>query len=71
MIPVYGTCAIFDRIKSTFAICFKRMESGTSAFNLTMSLLALVIGLTGIGVFFSFGPGSQKLIDPWDHDDDD
>jgi len=46
------------------------MDPGSPAFSLTIALLVLVLSLTGIGVFFSFGPGSKQLIDPWDHDDD-
>tara|TARA_Y100001968_G_C19429846_1_gene756369 strand:- start:956 stop:1096 length:141 start_codon:yes stop_codon:yes gene_type:complete len=46
------------------------MEIASPAFSVVISIMAAVIGLTGVGIYFSFGPGSKKLVDPWDHDDD-
>tara|TARA_B100000700_G_scaffold291535_1_gene350642 strand:+ start:2333 stop:2473 length:141 start_codon:yes stop_codon:yes gene_type:complete len=46
------------------------MDTSSLAFPLIASMLSGVLLLTGIGLYFSFGPGSKKLIDPWDHDDD-
>tara|TARA_Y100001968_G_C19277979_1_gene677740 strand:+ start:832 stop:972 length:141 start_codon:yes stop_codon:yes gene_type:complete len=46
------------------------MEATPPAFSLIFGILALVFGLTIIGIYFSFGPGAKKLIDPWVHDED-
>tara|TARA_Y100001968_G_C18773868_1_gene443459 strand:- start:52 stop:192 length:141 start_codon:yes stop_codon:yes gene_type:complete len=46
------------------------METASPAFSLVITILGGVLGLTSIGIYFSFGPGSKKLVDPWDHDDD-
>ena len=46
------------------------METSSPAFSLVLAILLGVIGLTSIGIYFSFGPPSKKLIDPWEADDD-
>ena len=46
------------------------METTAPAFSLVVSILVGVIGLTSIGIYLSFGPGSKKLVDPWEIDDD-
>ena len=46
------------------------METTSPAFSLVFAILLGLFGLTGIGLYFSFGPGSKKLVDPWEADDD-
>ena len=46
------------------------METSSPAFSLIALMLVGVLGLTGIGVYLSFGPPSKKLVDPWEADDD-
>ncbi len=46
------------------------METTGPAFSLIITMLIGVLGLTTIGIYFSFGPGSKKLLDPWEIDDD-
>ena len=47
-----------------------RMETSSPAFSLIIAILIGVLGLTSIGIYFSFGPASKKLVDPWEADDD-
>ena len=47
-----------------------RMDASSNAFVLIVTILAGVLTLTSIGIYFSFGPGSRSLIDPWEIDDD-
>ena len=46
------------------------MDVSSDAFVLVLSILIGVLGLTSIGIYFSFGPGSRSLLDPWEIDDD-
>ena len=46
------------------------MDVSSDAFVLVLSILIGVLGLTSIGIYFSFGPGSRSLLDPWELDDD-
>tara|TARA_Y100001968_G_C18979558_1_gene536181 strand:+ start:284 stop:424 length:141 start_codon:yes stop_codon:yes gene_type:complete len=46
------------------------MDTSSDAFVLVVSILVGVLALTSIGIYFSFGPGSRSLVDPWEIDDD-
>jgi PsbN protein len=46
------------------------MESSSPALSLSIAMIAALLGLTGIGMYLSFGPPSQKLQDPFDDHDD-
>ncbi len=46
------------------------MDTTTPAFSLIIIMLVGLLSLTGIGIYFSFGPPSKKLVDPWEADDD-
>tara|TARA_Y100001968_G_C19162774_1_gene621701 strand:+ start:303 stop:458 length:156 start_codon:yes stop_codon:yes gene_type:complete len=46
------------------------MDASLNAFALVLSILVGVLALTSIGIYFSFGPGSRSLLDPWELDDD-
>ena len=46
------------------------METSSPAFSLIVTILFGLLLLTSIGVYFSFGPPSKKLVDPWEADDD-
>ena len=46
------------------------MSAYPGSFYLVISVLAGVIALTSIGIYFSFGPGAKTLLDPWELDDD-
>lgn len=37
---------------------------------LTIGITSLVIGLTILTLYSSFGPGSKNLLDPFEEDDD-
>ena len=58
------------RLVALFITLSRLMESSSPAFPLIIGILLVVFTLTSLGIYFSFGPGSSKLIDPWDHDDD-
>ena len=46
------------------------MDTSSSASILVLAILVGVLTLTSIGIYFSFGPGSKTLVDPWEIDDD-
>ena len=46
------------------------MDASSDAFLLVVPILVGVLGLTSIGIYLSFGPGSKSLLDPWEMDDD-
>tara|TARA_B100000700_G_scaffold288881_1_gene345770 strand:- start:544 stop:684 length:141 start_codon:yes stop_codon:yes gene_type:complete len=46
------------------------METTTPAFSLAISILLLLVILTGFGIYLSFGPPSKKLEEPWDRQED-
>ena len=37
---------------------------------ITITIASLVIGVTILTIYSSFGPGSENLIDPFEEDDD-
>ena len=45
-------------------------SSPDPALSIGISLLVVLMGLTGFGLFRAFGPKSTKLTDPWDDHDD-
>jgi len=40
------------------------------AVSIAVSILALLLALTGFGLWTAFGPKAAKLTDPWDDHDD-
>jgi len=46
------------------------METTSPALSVAMGVLAVLFGLTGFGVYQSFGPPSRGLDDPFDDHDD-
>ncbi len=46
------------------------METSSPAFSLVILILAGVFLLTGVAIYFSFGPPAKKLEEPWDRQED-
>ena len=46
------------------------METSSPALQLAITLLVILFGLTGLGVYTAFGPPAKRLDDPWDEHDD-
>ena len=46
------------------------MQSSSPALSLMLGLVVALFGLTGFGIYTSFGPPSKKLDDPFDEHDD-
>lgn len=46
------------------------MESSSPALSVAIAVLAVLLGLTGFGVYTAFGPPSKQLDDPFDDHDD-
>ncbi|KGG18351.1 MULTISPECIES: photosystem II reaction center protein PsbN [unclassified Prochlorococcus] len=46
------------------------MQTSTPALSIAVSVLVVLLGLTGFGVYTAFGPPSRALEDPWDDHDD-
>jgi PsbN protein len=46
------------------------METSSPALSVAIAVLAVLLGLTGFGVYTAFGPPSKKLDDPFDDHDD-
>ena len=46
------------------------MESSSPALSIAIGVLAVLLGLTGFGVYQAFGPPSKGLDDPFDDHDD-
>ena len=46
------------------------METSSQAFSLAIVILIVLIGLTGFGIYLSFGPPAKKLEEPWDRQED-
>ena len=46
------------------------MESSSPALSVSIAVLAVLLGLTGFGIYTAFGPPSKKLDDPFDDHDD-
>ena len=40
------------------------------AVSIAVSILAILLALTGFGLWTAFGPKAAKLTDPWDDHDD-
>ncbi len=52
-------------------LCCNAMETTTSpALSVAIAVLAVLLGLTGFGVYTAFGPPSKTLSDPFDDHDD-
>jgi len=46
------------------------METSSPAMSVALAVLAVLLGLTGFGIYTAFGPPSKGLTDPFeDHDD--
>ena len=41
------------------------------AVSIAVTILALLLALTGFGLWTAFGPKAAKLTDPWDDHDDE
>ena len=46
------------------------METASPAFSLILIILLGLLALTGLGIYFSFGPPAKKLEEPWDRQED-
>ena len=46
------------------------METGSPAMSVAIGVLAVLLGLTGFGVYQAFGPPSKGLDDPFDGHED-
>ena len=46
------------------------MESTSPAFSLAIVILISLLGLTGLGIYLSFGPPAKQLEEPWDRQED-
>ena len=46
------------------------METSSPALSVSIAVLAVLLGLTGFGVYTAFGPPSKQLDDPFDDHDD-
>ena len=46
------------------------METGSPAMSVAIGVLAVLLGLTGFGVYQAFGPPSKGLDDPIDEHED-
>ncbi|MFM7264456.1 MAG: photosystem II reaction center protein PsbN [Cyanobium sp.] len=44
--------------------------STSPALSVSIALVAVLLGLTGFGVYTAFGPPSKRLTDPFDDHDD-
>jgi PsbN protein len=44
--------------------------SGSPALSVAIAVLAVLLGLTGFGIYQAFGPPSKGLTDPFDDHDD-
>jgi PsbN protein len=45
-------------------------SSGSPALSVAIAVLAVLLGLTGFGIYTAFGPPSKELSDPFDDHDD-
>jgi PsbN protein len=45
-------------------------STSTPALSVALAVLAVLLGLTGFGVYLAFGPPSRTLSDPFDDHDD-
>ena len=46
------------------------METSSPAMSVALAVLAVLLGLTGFGIYTAFGPPSKGLTDPFDAHDD-
>ena len=46
------------------------METSSPAMSVALAVLAVLLGLTGFGIYQAFGPPSKELTDPFDDNDD-
>ena len=46
------------------------METTSPAMSVALAVLAVLLGLTGFGIYTAFGPPSKQLSDPFDEHDD-
>ncbi|QVV66874.1 photosystem II reaction center protein PsbN [Synechococcus sp. LA31] len=46
------------------------METSSPAMSVALAVLAVLLGLTGFGIYQAFGPPSKELTDPFDDHDD-
>jgi len=46
------------------------METTSPALSLALAVLAVLLALTGFGLYTAFGPPSRQLADPFDDHDD-
>ena len=46
------------------------METSSPAMSVALAVLAVLLGLTGFGIYTSFGPPSKGLTDPFDDHED-
>ena len=46
------------------------METSSPAMSVALAGLAVLLGLTGFGIYTAFGPPSKGLTDPFDDHDD-
>ena len=44
--------------------------SSSPALNVAITVLVVLLGLTGFGIYTAFGPPSKQLSDPFDDHDD-
>ncbi len=44
--------------------------SGSPALSVALAVLAVLLGLTGFGIYMAFGPPSRQLTDPFDDHED-
>ncbi|MFM7239079.1 MAG: photosystem II reaction center protein PsbN [Cyanobium sp.] len=45
-------------------------STGSPALSVAITVLAVLLGLTGLGIYLAFGPPSKGLTDPFDDHDD-
>lgn len=45
-------------------------STGSPALSVAIAVLAVLLGLTGMGIYLAFGPPSKGLTDPFDDHDD-
>jgi PsbN protein len=45
-------------------------STGSPALSVAITVLAVLLGLTGLGIYLAFGPPSKELTDPFDDHDD-
>jgi PsbN protein len=46
------------------------METTSPAMSVALAVLAVLLALTGFGIYTAFGPPSKQLSDPFDDHDD-